>query len=565
MKYILIIALVLASISLFALGEKNISINGSDLVVAGTAAQDASLIYNNNGSEVILKKELNLLRNRNYILNINASGNTSNITCEVSIKFMYKYGSVGEFNKEVNFKGTFVDSDFTISTDRDLPNDSGIKTPIRLDKSILQIRLAGTGSLKLNKINLTVSPEPVIYGHIIDPIYKGIMYDKYPKKTIVRYFSNHEELGINDADVSIKTKIVDSKGKPVFTNDVKGILPEGYVAFETPQLPVDKYTLTCNFTQGDKVLGTISKQFEKIATEPNLKLYVDGNGRLIYDNKPFMLLGLKGNMSKINIDKVKSMGINTLVTDKPIANIENIISLENKDLASIKEIVDTTKDNTLMYMLYSNINFTDLPELEKKQKLLAAYNTLNIVKAGDGAIRFMGDSDFLGLDISAYKNDTITKEIKGFFGDYGFYSPLINVIDIHGISEPLKLKNIIWQNLCQTQTGLIFNFDEDINSINLLSDIVKEISSYNSIFLSNAEPKVSVFGNVVNVLRKKENTTYIFAVEINGRADFMDFYAPNKKSVVSINDSALSSNDKSGRKYTVNFNPFETKVIKIVN
>ena len=67
------------------------------------------------------------------------------------------------------------------------------------------------------------------------------------------------------------------------------------------------------------------------------------------------------------------------------------------------------------------------------------------------------------------------------------------------------------------------------------------------------------------LLRKKENTTYIFAVEINGRADFMDLYAPNKKSIVSINDSVLSSNDKSGRKYTVNFNPFETKVIKIVN
>lgn len=565
MKYILIIALLLASISLFALGEKNISVNGSDLVVSGTTAQDSSLIYNNNGNEVILKKELNLLRGRNYILNINASGNNSNITCEVSVKFMYKYGPVGEFDKEINFKGTFADSDFVISTDRDLPNDSGIKTPIRLDKSILQIRLAGTGSLKVNKISLTVAPEPVVYGHIIDPIYKGIMYDKYPKKTIVRYFSNHEELGINDADVSINTRIVDSKGKSVFTSDVKGILPEGYVTFETPQLPVDKYTLTCNFTQGDKVLGTISKQLEKIATEPNVKLYVDGNGRLIYNNNPFMLLGLKGNMSKINVDKVKSMGINTLVTDKPIANIENIISLENKDLATVKEIVDNTKDSTLMYMLYSDINFADIPDLEKKQKLLAAYNTFNVVKNSDGAIRFMGDSDFLGLDISAYKNDTITKEIKGFFSDYGFYSPLINVIDIHGVSDPVKLKNIIWQNLCQTQTGLIFNFDEDINSINLLSDIVKEISAYNSIFLSNTEPKVSVFGNVVNVSRKKDNITYIFAVEINGRADFMDFYAPNKKSVVSINDGVLSSNDKSGRKYTVNFSPFETKVIKIVN
>ncbi len=507
MKYFFVFLLICLNSLCFAVGEINITLPFDSVTTSGILKDNVLDFPNKEGT---VSTQLNLLRDRSYSVVVSATG--EKIEVSTDIKFLYKYGYVGAYNNT-----TVINSG-----DNSVTGSDFLTTPDRFDKTILTLTFKSDTPFTVSKITVEGTGEPLLYGHFITPFYRGNLTADMPNITF-RYYSNHEEKGFEDNSVVLNTYIYNEAGV-VYTQTEKVTNPKGYIVFKVPNLSLGDYTFKIETKHGEDVLAVYELPLHFTNQMPSF--YCDQNGRLIKDNAPFLLVGLMGNLEGVNLEEAKTYGVNTapqeeffqIGKDIIIHNIENPADFEG--LKALK-----VGDAPTLFVL-NNITF-------------ANFSVVN--------------SDFIGFNF--IKNPF--SQIEAFFKDYGFYYPLIEVMDAEKMSE-----EIFWETVAQTQTGFIFNLNskEDFEKI---KPYLKFLSDNKDIILSNDEPKSLVFGSCPSFIRKYKDEEFVFVFETKGRESDEDVFAPNKKDKVYIGDKLLEADKKDKTKYSFKIEPYQNLIVRI--
>lgn len=506
MKYKILLLLLLITISscLLALGEKNILVDLSKVEITGGKFENNLITFENEGK---IKTNLNFLKNRHYSMKITSTG--ENVKSDLSIIAYYKYGIVDEYKKEFILNmGEF-----------DITGKDYIKSLFRQDKTVLELNLIGNGPFSISKIEFTALDEPLIYGYFITPQYRNILTSQN-SFLHYRYFSNHEEIGKENKQVSLRLCIMDGENVK-YEEKVKEVYHDT-ISFKNPKLPQGNYTVKLELKEGDNVLGTWTNSL--IVSDNKGDFYIDGNGRIVNNNNLFLLIGLMGNLEGIDLQEAKAIGFNSM-----LGNNEGFFSLDK--------------------FLFNEINdFSQIKAVDNQNKLV--YSIVSDSTFGEKLIPY---SDLLGFRL---KSD-INNKIKDFFNIYGFYYPLINIIDF----DCENVERNIYETLTQTQTGIIFNVrnKEDYEKC---KGIVSFLNKYKDVILSNEEPKVKVFGDDYFIQRKIDDKEYVFLFEIEGREHSMDIFAPKKHKVYD-GENIMTCDKKDKTKYSFTLKPYEKKVILV--
>ena len=506
MKNILILLLTLISSLCFAIGQSTITLPLDTVNTTGDKIEGGI----NFSGEGEISTELNLLRDRVYNIQISLSGQSVEATANV--KFMYKYAYVGQYSNTVTID----------AGDSSLTGNNYLTTPDRFDKTFLIINLKSGAPFTVSKIDITTIPEPMLYGHFITPFYRGNLTKDMASITF-RYYSNHEEKGLDDNSVVLNSYISNETGV-LFTQTEKVTYPKGYVSFNPPALPVGNYIFKTESKHGEEVLATYETPL--IFTDSMPSFYCDQNGRLIKDKEPFLLIGLTGDLENVDLGEARALGINT-------APAEGFLQIG-------KDIILNYIENPWDYEALKAIKSGDAP-------------TLFILRDPTFAPFSVSVSDFIGFDFQINAYD----EIKSFFKDYGFYYPLINLIDVENISN-----ETFWETLAQTQTGFIFKINSK-ESFEKIKPYLSFLSQYKDIILSNDEPKSLVFGGLPSFVRKYNNEEYVFIFETKGKESDVDVFSPGKKDKVYIGNTLLEPDKKDKTKHSFKIEPYKTIVVRI--
>ncbi|MBQ0106174.1 MAG: hypothetical protein KBT47_09120 [Armatimonadetes bacterium] len=539
MKKILtaILFIFLAS-GVFALGEKNIILDFAGAKVTGGVSQEGSLVFSYGEGQI--SSPLNFLRNRNYSLNITCEG--ENIEATATLGFMYKSAYVGEYKKKFSL------SSGTVS----LTGGDLISVPLRLDKTNFTLKLKSDSPFSVSKIEFNVIPTPMSFGYFITPQFGNCVTEDM-KTLNFRYFSNHEEIGKNDTDVRCEIKILQGDSLK-FSQTEKTVYPRNIISFKKPDLPLGEYVFRADFMSGDEVLGTVSRPLHYVSDMSSYDFYADRNGRLVKNGGLFLLLGIMGNTENITEEEIKACGINTLFSSEKEVNFYPY----------------SEKDDNRLSVSFPESGDVNIFEEIRKNRSGQIWTVLDSINSASFAVPY---TDFLGFDL----RENVYSGIQQFFTDYGFYFPLINIID----AESPNLAVSVWENLAQTQTGLVFRIKsrEDFEKIKPYAEF---IDRYRDVFLSNEEPKAYVFGNFISLIRRTEKEEYVFVFETKGKECQGDLFSTDKKdrvfecetfmpvleNVEELTDNGsetpLSSDKKDKKKYSVVLKPYECKVFKIV-
>ena len=504
MKYLFIFLLIFLNSLCFALGEKVITLPLESVTSSGVLKEGALEFGQKEGN---LSTQINLLKDRVYSLRITAQG--KDIHAKTDVKFLYKYGYVGQYENSVVLnegEGTLTGNNY-------------LKAPDRFDKTLLTLTFKSDNPFTVSNIVIEAIPELPLYGHFITPFYRGNL-TKDMNVITFRYYSNHEELGFENNSVVLNAYIYNDAGV-VFTQNEKVTYSKGYISFKKPDIPLGNYTFKAETKHGEDVLAVFEVPLSYV--DQISGFYCDQNGRLIKEGKPFLLVGLVGNLENIDLDEARALGVNTLEREGFFQIGKDFIVLHGNplDLESLK----SQKQEAPTLFIFDDITFATLA---------------------------VGVGDFIGFD---FQKDIYDKT-EAFFKDYGFYYPLINVIEAKDLS-----RGTFWETFAQTQTGFIFNVQRPEDFENL-KPYLKFISSYKDIILSNEEPKSLVFGSCPYFIRKYNNDEYIFVFETKGRESEGDVFVPNKKDKVYIGDTLLLPDKKDKTKYSFKINPYECLVIK---
>lgn len=512
-KYIYILLVLFLSSSLFAAGQKTIVPDLSKAQIESGSFENGAVVFSQGKGSVSF--DADFLRCRVYTLSVSAKG--ENVKGEAEISFLYKYAYVGEYRET-----------FSVTEEKkNVLKKNYIKSPLRLDRTKVTVSFQGKGPVTVTGIEFNAFDVPDCYGYFISPQYGNIITDNI-SSIYFRYFSNHEEKGKEDGKISATFGIYDGDVKKAETK-IKQVLPIGIISVKRPDLPYGKYTAKIEFFEDKNSLYSVTYPICVQADLSTEKLYIDENGRIIKEGQLFFLLGLSGNTEIISSEEAREVGINTFAGEKR----DGFFSFENTEIF--------TPQNP------ENINvFKDEREKLPDKKIFTLLDSINFATF---AITY---SDYLGFSL----NENIYDKIQAFFDDYGFYFPLINVIE----ADRENVFGNIWENLVQTQTGLIFNIKTKAD-FEKIKPCISFMSQYGNIFLSNQEPKSRVFGNVKNIIRKADKKEYIFIFETRGCETETDVFVPDKKMKVYAEGILQTCDTKDKTKYNFVLKPYQYMTI----
>ena len=552
-------------------------------------------------NDIRIPVEVPLFKARDYALNITGFAEALTIPLKITVQYNYKTAKVGAFETWSNLPSS--EKIINLSEGRANILKPSVKVPERCDKIMLYITFQkGTvGKAYIKNLNFELIQEPLLDAYLLAPIYRGWITKDYPKNIMLRYFSNHEEQGLQSNDLLLSIKIFNNTDGSLATSKTYSVATDGVVSLSNPKILNGDYQGILELaTKTDLAnpIGSVSFPLKRIEDFPKKGTYIDSHGRLIFEGQPFFLLGIKSNgefsVENKNIRDVLKAGVNTFFDARYLEeldindikktteeagklNIKTIFSFKSHESDKINPIIEEirTFNNIIMWNIESDYNFSNIPALNefylKLKNLDFERPTLGILSSSDGASRFVKDSDLIGFDfkdVSIFNSnmEAITFSIDNFFKDYGYYYPLINQVSIRDNMSYIEMKNIIWQYLAMSTTGLIIS--EDLTKENIsknLISILEEISLYKDIFISNEEaPKKleTVFYNMSCFTKTKGVDTYLFAVEISGKKNKINVFTPDKKYKIT-KDNKILEPDKSGTGYNINLEPFEVAIIKI--
>lgn len=512
-KFIYIFLILFFSSSLFAAGQKNIVPDLSKAQIESGSFENGAVVFSQGKGSVSF--DADFLRCRVYSLSVSAKG--ENVKGEAEISFIYKYAYVGEYRES-----------FSVTEEKkNVLGKNYIKVPLRADRTKVTVSFQGKGPVTVTGIEFNAFDVWDCYGYFISPQFGNIITDNI-SDIHFRYFSNHEEKGKADEKISVAFDIYDGDTKKTEIK-IKHVPPIGIISVKKPDLPYGKYTAKIEFFEDKNSLYSVTYPISVQADLNTENLYTDGNGRIIKDGRMFFLLGLSGNTEIISSEEAREAGINTFAGEKR----DGFFSFENTEIFAPQNP--------------ENINvFKEKREKSQGRKIFTVLDNINF------AAYTVPYSDYLGFSL----NDNVYSNIQTFFDDYGYYFPLINFID----AGRENVFGNIWENLVQTQTGLIFDIKTKAD-FEKIKPCISFMSKYGNIFLSDQEPKSRVFGNVKSIIRKADKKEYIFIFETEGRERETDVFVPDKKMKVYA-DGILQTSDKKDRtKYNFVLKPYQCMAV----
>ena len=512
-KFIYIFFVLFLSSYLFAMGQKNIVPDLSKAQIESGSFENGAVVFSQGKGS--LSFDADFLRCRVYSLSVSAKG--ENVKGEAEISFLYKYAYVGEYRES-----------FSVTEEKkNVLGKNYIKVPLRLDRTKVTVSFHGDGPVTVTGIEFSAFDVPDCYGYFISPQFGNIITDNI-SNIHFRYFSDHEEKGKEDEKITAVLGIYDGDTKKAETK-IKHVPPIGIISVKRPDLPYGKYTAKIEFFEDKNSLYSAIYPISVQADLSTENLYTDGNGRIIKDGRMFFLLGLSGNTETISSEEAKEAGINTFAGEKR----EGFFSFENTEI----------------FVPQNPENINVFKEEREKQQGKKIFTVLDSINFATYAVPY---SDYLGFSL----NDNVYDKIQAFFDDYGYYFSLINFIDADG-------ENVIgniWENLVQTQTGLIFNIKTKAD-FEKIKPCISFISRYGNIFQSDQEPKSRVFGNVKSIIRKADRKEYIFIFETRGCESEADVFVPDKKMKVYAEGILQVCDKKDRTKYNFVLKPYQCMAI----
>lgn len=512
--YFSLLVFLFCSVCLFAAGLSDTACDFSEARITGGKTENSLVSFSRTGE---LSFEPLFLRNRLYIPTVKLKEGTCR--CRINIIFLYKTAYIGEYSQ------TF----FCDGNGSDFSEEKYISVPDRYDRARCVLQFESEGSFVLEKAGFRVLKMPMAMGYFLTPQFDMCLTDDI-KTVNYRYFSNHEELGYEDRNVSAVLGIYQGE-KKIFEISADYLMPKGFISFKRPKIQYGDYTAKCDFYvkkgKEKELFATDSCDFH-VRKVSDYSLYADQNGRLVKKGRLFFMLGIWGKPENIDVSEAEKFGINYFLYDKG-----NSVSVTDNDFnfAYIKDGYSTEKFG------------------ECRNPALTVLDDVSLAPYLVPKTRFMG----------FWLKDRIFDRTEEFFRNYGFYFPLINIIDTKG-----NFAKNLWENLAQTQTGIIFRCEskEDFEKIKPYAEF---ISSYSDIFLSNEEAKSRAFGTVKSLVRKVGKTEYVFVFETLGKECESDVIVPNKKSKVYSEEIQLLPSGKDRTLYTVRLKPYECRVLRIEN